>query len=158
MRQIWITKSGASQVLQIREAPTPVPANGEVRIRVKSSGVSAADIMGCTGRLRDAPGIPYVPGYEIAGTIDAVAQGATGFKEGDDVLAITRFGGYSDIICVPYRQVFERLEWMSFLDGAALPFDYLTAYAALIITGSLHQGDLVLIHDAAGGIGNAGGL
>ncbi len=155
MHQIWITKTGAPEVLQIREAPTPVPANGEVRIRVKASGVSAADIMGRTGGLRDAPGIPFIPGYEVAGTIDAVAQGATGFKEGDEVLAVTRFGGYSDTVCVPYRQVYRRLEWMSFLDGAALPFDYLTAYAALIVTGSLHQGDRVLIHDAASGVGLA---
>ena len=155
MRQIWITKTGAPEVLQIREAPTPVPANGEVRIRVKASGISAADIMGRMGRLRDTPGTPFIPGYEVAGTVDAVAQGVTGFKEGDEVLAITCLGGYSDTICVPYRQVYKRLEWMNVLDGASLPFDFLTAYAALIIIGSLHQRDRVLILDATGGVGLA---
>lgn len=155
MQQIWIRKKGTPEVLQIREAPLPVPANGEVRIRVEAAGVNFADIMGRMGLYRDAPAVPYVPGYEVSGTIDAVSQGVTGLKEGDSVLALCRFGGYSDVICVPYRQVFKRLEWMNALDGAALPVNYLTAYIALVVMGSAHQGDRVLIHNAAGGVGLA---
>jgi len=155
MRQIWITKAGAPEVLQVREAPMPVPSNGQVRIQVEAAGVNFADIIGRMGMYHDSPGIPYVPGNEVAGTIDAVAQGVTGFKEGDEVLALTSFGGYSDVICVPFGQVFKRLEWMSALDGAALPVNYITAYVALITSGSLHQGDRVLIHQAASGVGLA---
>ncbi len=155
MQQIWIKKIGPPEVLEIREAPLSIPANGEVRIRVEAAGVNFADVMGRVGLYRDAPPLPYVPGYEVSGTIDAVSQGVSGFKEGDHVLALTRFGGYSDVVCVPYQQVFKRLEWMSALDGAALPVNYLTAYVALIVMGSVHQGDRVLIHNASGGVGLA---
>ncbi len=155
MQQIWIKKIGPPEVLEIREAPLSIPANGEVRIRVKAAGVNFADIMGRMGLYRDAPPVPYIPGYEVSGTIDAVSPGVSGLKEGDQVLALTRFGGYSDVVCVPYQQVFKRLEWMSALDGAALPVNYLTAYVALIVMGSVHQGDRVLIHNASGGVGLA---
>ena len=155
MQQIWIMKTGAPEVLQMRESPLPVPANGEVRIRVEAAGINFADIMGRIGLYRDAPAVPYVPGYEVSGTVDAVSPGVTGVKEGDQVIALTRFGGYSDVICVPYQQVFRRLEWMSALDGAALPVNFLTAYIGLVVMGSVHQGDRVLIHNAAGGVGLA---
>ena len=155
MKQIWITKAGPPEVLSLQETTDPTARSGEVRIRVKASGVNFADITGRMGMYRDAPDIPYVPGYEVAGTIDQVGQGVTGLKEGDEVFAATRFGGYSDLICVPYRQVFRRLEWMSAEDGAALPVNYLTAYLALIVMGSLRPGNRVLIHNAAGGVGLA---
>ena len=132
-----------------------MPRNGEVRIRVEASGVNFADLMGRMGIHPDAPPIPYVPGYEVAGTVDKLSQGVTGLKEGDPVMALTRFGGYSDVVCVPHEQVFIRMAWMDAEDGAALPVNYLTAYAALIIMGSLRSGDRVLIHQAAGGVGLA---
>ncbi len=135
--------------------PTPIPASGEVRIRVKASGVNFLDLRGRMGIDGDAPSIPYVPGLEVAGTIDAVGQGVVNLREGDEVFALTRYGGYSDTVCVPYRQVFKRLDWMSVHDAAALPMAYLTAYMALVIQGSLRAGDRVLIHHAAGGVGIA---
>lgn len=155
MRQVWITKAGEPEVLQLRDVPLPVPGNGEVLVRVAAAGVNFADILGRMGMYRDAPALPYVPGYEIAGTVEKLAQGVTGLKEGDEVMAVTRFGGYSDFVCVPHQQVFKRLEWMDAEDGAALPVNYLTAYVMLVVMGSLHAGDRVLIHQAAGGVGLA---
>ena len=155
MRQIWITKAGKPAVLQIKEAAHPIPGNGEVRINVETVGINFADILGRMGIYPDAPGIPYVPGYEIAGTVALVGQGVSGIKEGDKVFALTWFGGYSDVVCVPYKQVFQRLDWMSAQDGAALPINYLTAYIMLIVMGSLHPGDRVLIHNVGGGVGLA---
>ena len=70
MRQIWITKAGPPEVLSVRKAAEPSAGNGEVRIRVKASGINFADILGRMGTYGDAPDIPYVPGYEVAGTID----------------------------------------------------------------------------------------
>lgn len=142
-------------MLEAREAPTPTPRSGEVRIQVEAAGISFPDILGRMGTYPDAPAIPYVPGYEVAGVIDAVAQGVPDLKEGDAVLALTRFGGYSDRLCVPYRQVFKRLEWMSAEDGAALLVNYLTAYQALVVMGSLNKGERILIHGVAGGVGLA---
>lgn len=155
MKQVWIEKAGGPQVLQLRENPDPIPKNGEVRIRVQASGVNFADILGRRGLYADAPKLPYVPGYEVTGVVDAVSQGVIDVKEGDAVLALTRFGGYSDVVCVPHKQVFKRLEWMSVEDAAALPVAYLTAYQMLIVMGSLRPNDKVLIHAAAGGVGLA---
>jgi NADPH:quinone reductase-like Zn-dependent oxidoreductase len=155
MKQIWITKAGLPNVLQAQTAPDPIPHNGEIRIRVQASGVNFADVMGRMGTYPDAPPIPYVPGYEVAGVIDLVGQGVLGLKDGDNVFAATRFGGYSDIVCVPYKQVFKRLDWMPITDAAALPVNYLTAYMMLIVMGSLKPGDKVLIHNAGGGVGLA---
>ncbi len=139
----------------MREAGAPTARTGEVRIRVEAAGVNFADVLGRMGVYPDAPDIPYVPGYEVAGVVDAVAQGVPDLKEGDAVLALTRFGGYADHVCVPHKQVFRRLEWMSAEDGAALLVNYLTAYQALVVMGSLNKGERVLIHGVAGGVGLA---
>lgn len=155
MKQIWISKAGTPEVLQIQKAPDPLPRSGEVRIRGEASGVNFADVLGRMGIYRDGPKIPYVPGYEVAGVVDAVGQGVPDLKEGDKVFAATRVGGYSDVVCVPHKQVFKRLDWMSAEDGAALPVNYLTAYMALVVMGALQAGDKVLIHGAAGGVGLA---
>jgi synaptic vesicle membrane protein VAT-1 len=133
VKQIWITQPGGPAVLQLREALDPIPRSGEVRIRVEASGVNFADILGRMGLVRETPVTPYVPGYEVAGSIDAVGQGVADLKEGDPVFASTRFNGYSDVVCVPSKQVFKRLEWMTAEHGAALPVSYLTAYAGLVV-------------------------
>lgn len=155
MQQVWISKAGQPEVLKLQKNPDPIPRSGEVRIRVQAAGVTFKDIMGRMGLDRDAPALPYVPGLEVTGVVDLVAQGVPNLKEGDPVLAITQYGGYSDVICVPYRQVHKRLEWMSIEDAAAIPVDYLMAYLMLIVMGSLQAGNRVLIHNAAGGIGIA---
>ena len=126
-----------------------------MRIRVAACGVNFDDIRGRKGLLDNTPPLPFVPGFEVAGVIDAVSQGVNTVQEGDQVFALTPFGGYADTVCVPQHLVFKRLAWMSAADGAALPFNYLTAYAALLVMGSLRQGSRVLIHAAAGGVGLA---
>ncbi|WP_420631226.1 synaptic vesicle VAT-1 family membrane protein [Candidatus Leptofilum sp.] len=155
MQQIWIQKAGPPELLQVQEGPDPIPRSGEVRIRVEAAGVNFADILGRLGIYPDAPRLPYVPGYEVSGKIDLLGQGVPDFREGDAVCALTRFGGYSNVVCVPYKQVFKRLDWMSAQDGAALPLTYLTAYMMLVVMGSVRAGDKVLIHGAAGGVGLA---
>ncbi len=155
MKQIWISKAGPPEVLRLQDASDPIPRTGEVRVRVQAAGVNFADILGRMGVYSDAPKIPYVPGYEVAGMIDVVGQGVPNLKEGDAALAVTRFGGYSDVVCVPDKQVYKRLGWMPPEDGAAIPVNYLTAYQMLMVMGALHPGDKVLIHGAAGGVGLA---
>src|ERR1041384_7114123 len=95
MRQAVISKAGPPEVLQIREAPDPAPRAGEVRIAVRAAGVNFADLMARLGLYPDAPPLPTVVGYEVAGLVDAVGDGVTGLRTGDRVLALTRFGGYS---------------------------------------------------------------
>jgi NADPH:quinone reductase-like Zn-dependent oxidoreductase len=155
MRQVWITKAGPPEVLKVQEAPDPSPGEGEVRIRVRAAGINFADLMARVGLYPDAPKIPCVVGYEVAGVVDAVGSGATRFKEGDRVFGMPRFGGYTDTLVVKEAQAFRMPAAMSFEEGAALPVVYLTAHHMMLYTGNLRKGSRVLIHSAAGGVGLA---
>jgi synaptic vesicle membrane protein VAT-1 len=155
MRQIWITRAGAPEVLRVKEAADPAPNAGEVRIRVEASGVNFADIMGRMGVYPDLPPIPVVPGYEVSGRIDAVAAGVDQSWIGQDVIAMTRFGGYADVVCVPVKQVFPRPAGLSALEGAAIPVNYFTAWQLVVVMGALKANETVLIHSVGGGVGIA---
>src|ERR1700733_9778652 len=104
MRQIWIARAGAPEVLEVRQAPDPEPRPGEMRIRVAASGVNFADVMGRMGAYPDMPPLPVVPGYEVAGRVDAIGEGLDADWIGREVMAMTRFGGYSDVVCAPENQ------------------------------------------------------
>src|SRR4051794_24809240 len=155
MRQIWITKAGAPKVLQVREAPDPTPKSGELRIRVRASGINFADLMARVGLYPDAPKLPCVVGYEVSGVVDALGEHTTGFEIGDRVLAMCYFGGYSDVVTLPSSQALKMPERMSFETGAAFPVVYLTAYNMMLFTGHLRRQSSVLILSAAGGVGLA---
>ena len=139
----------------MREAPDPSPGEGELRIRVRAAGVNFADILARIGLYPDAPQPPVVVGYEVAGVIDAAGKGVTTLHEGDRVLALTRFGGYADVVCVPLERVFERPEGMSAAEGAALPVNYFTAWQLCVVMGALKRGETVLVHSVGGGVGVA---
>jgi synaptic vesicle membrane protein VAT-1 len=155
VRQIWITKAGPPEVLEVKDAPDPEPKAGEVRIRVEASGVNFADIMGRMGLYPDLPPIPVVPGYEVSGRVDRLGAGVEGNWAGREVFAATRFGGYADVVCVPAAQVFKRPADMSVLEGAAIPVNYLTAWQLVVVMGGLRRDETVLIHSAGGGVGIA---
>lgn len=155
MRQIWITKAGPPEVLQVREAPDPEPGEGEVRIRVRAAGINFADLMARVGLYPDAPKLPCVVGYEVSGVIDAVGSGVTRLAAGERVFGMPRFGGYTDTLVVKEEQAFRMPDAMSFEDAAALPVVYLTAHHMMLFTGNLRRGSKVLVHSAAGGVGLA---
>ncbi|MCW5828055.1 MAG: zinc-binding dehydrogenase [Deltaproteobacteria bacterium] len=155
MRQVWITKAGEPEVLKVREATDPEPKAGEIRIRVEAAGINFADIMGRMGMYPDLPGIPIVVGYEVAGKVDMAGEGVDRGWIGKNVFAMTRFGGYSDMVCVPERQVFARPAAMSALEGAAFPVVYFTAWQLIVVMGALKKGETILIHSAGGGVGIA---
>ena len=121
MQQIWITRAGPPDVLQVREASDLAPGPGEVRIRVHAAGINFADLMARVGLYPDAPKIPCVVGYEVSGVIDAVGSGVTRFSPGDRVFGMPRFGGYTDTLVVSEAQVFRMPAGMTFEQGAALP-------------------------------------
>jgi NADPH:quinone reductase-like Zn-dependent oxidoreductase len=155
MRQVVITRKGLPEVLRLREVLDPQPGPGMVRIRVAAAGVNFADLMMRQGLYPDAPPLPAVPGYEVAGAIDAVGAGVVDWQVGQDVIAMTRFGGYSEAVCVPAKQVYVRPAEVSAEQGAALPVNYLTAYQMLMVMARVQAGDTVLVHGAAGGVGLA---
>lgn len=155
MRQVWITKAGPPDVLQVREAPTPEPGPGEVRIAVEAIGVNFADVVGRLGIYVDAPRIPFVPGYEMAGRIEAAGQGVDPACVGTDVIAVVSFGGYSEQVCVPLDQTFPRPATMPVEQAAGFAVASLAAYAGLVVMAGVKPGEHVLIHAAAGGQGLA---
>ena len=155
MRQVWIERFGGPDTLVVRELPDPSPGPGTLRIRVDAAGVNFADVLGRMGLYPDLPKTPVVPGYEVAGRVDAAGDGVNAAWIGRDVFALTRFGGYGDVVCVPADQVFARPAGMSAAEGAALPVNYLTAWQLIVAMGGLKRGDTVLVHSAGGGVGIA---
>ena len=155
MRQAVISRHGDADVFEMRESPDPVPGEGQIRIRVRAAGINFADILARIGLYPDAPKPPVVVGYEVAGVVDAVGNGVTTPQEGDRVVALTRFGGYSDCVVVPASQAYLFPDRLSDAEAAAVPVTYLTAAIALYRMAALTAGETVLVHNAGGGLGIA---
>lgn len=155
MRQIVTTGTGGVDVLKVQEKPDPKPRAGEIAIRVRAAGLNFADILSRQGLYPDSPPKPCVMGYEVSGVIEAVGEGVNSSFVGKSVAALTRFGGQSDRVVVKATQAFDKPESLTFEQAAAIPVNYLTAYALLVVMGSLHHGESVLIHNAGGGVGLA---
>jgi len=155
MRRVWITKAGLPEVLKVKEEPDPVPGERQVCIDVRAAGINFADIMARMGMYQDAPDLPCVVGYEVAGVIDEVGPGVSGVAAGDPVIAMIRFGGYASRVAVDVGQIYPKPEGWSFEEGAGMPVNYLTAYQLLVVMGSLREGNTVLIHSVGGGVGTA---
>jgi len=153
MRAVVLTGTGGPEVLQVQERPDPAVGPGEVRIAVRAAGINFADTLARVGLYPDAPKPPCVLGYEVAGEIESVGEGVSAHAVGDRVVAGTRFGGQAELVSVPAEQALPLPERLSFEQGAAFPVNYGTAYAALILMGSLREGTRVLIHAAGGGVG-----
>lgn len=155
MRAVVITRHGDTSVLQLQERPDPPLPAGHVRIDVAAAGVNFADTMARTGLYPEAPKPPMVVGYEVAGTVAELGAGVDGVAVGARVMAGTRFGGYASQVVVPAGACVPLADRLSFEEGAAIPVNYATAWAALLGYGSLRAGERVLIHAAAGGVGIA---
>lgn len=155
MRQVVTTANGGVEVLKVQEAPDPVAAKGEVVVKVNAAGLNFADILARQGLYPDGPKKPCVMGYEVAGVIEAAGEDVDQQFVGQAVMAMTRFRGQAEKIAVPVNQLFAKPESLSFEAAAAIPVNYLTAYALLHVMGSLDAGESVLIHNAGGGVGLA---
>jgi NADPH:quinone reductase-like Zn-dependent oxidoreductase len=156
MKAVVITKTGDPSVLKVEERPDPAPPGpGQVTIEVRAAGVNFADTMARVGLYEDAPPLPAVVGYEVAGTITALGEGVDAARQGERVMAGTRFGGYSEQVVVAASDAIPLPDRLSFEQGAAIPVNYSTAWAGLLGYGSLRAGERVLIHAAAGGVGIA---
>jgi NADPH:quinone reductase-like Zn-dependent oxidoreductase len=156
VRAVVITRHGPPEVLEVQERPDPQPEPGEIAIDVHAAGINFADLMARLGFYPDAPKPPCVVGYEVAGVVAALGGGDDGGVEvGQRVVAPVRFEGYAERVAAPADGVVALPEQFSFEEGAAVPIAYATAWEALIRQGNLQQGERVLIHAAAGGVGIA---
>jgi NADPH:quinone reductase-like Zn-dependent oxidoreductase len=155
MRAVVMTRTGGPDVFEVQERPDPTVGAGEVRIAVRAAGLNFADTMARVGLYLAAPKTPCVLGYEVAGEVETVGEGVTGFTVGQRVMAGTQFGGQAELATAQARDVMPLPERLSFEQGAAFCVSYGTAYAALMVMAGLREHDRVLIHSAAGGVGTA---
>ncbi len=141
--------------LQWRELPTPEPKAGEVRIAIEAASLNFPDLLIVQGKYQFKPPLPFVPGSEFAGRIDAVGAGVEHLKVGDPVAAIAGTGGFGSHAIVDAGRVLPLPPGFDIADGAAFAFTYGTSHHALIDRGQLKAGETVLVLGAAGGVGTA---
>jgi len=141
--------------LQWRELPTPEPKPGEVRIAIRAASLNFPDLLIVEGKYQFKPPLPFVPGSEFSGTIDAVGEGVRHLKVGMAAAAIGGTGGFGTHACVEASRVIPLPPGFAVEDGAAFAFTYGTSHHALIDRGQLKAGETVLVLGAAGGVGTA---
>ncbi len=154
MRSITVPEYGDASVLESTESDWPEPGEGEVLIEVKAAGVNFADIMQRRGDYHGGPEPPYTPGMEVAGIVREAGDGV-GRETGQSVVSLTDGGGYAEYAVVDARGVLEIPGDLSVERAAGFPVQWLTAHNCLHEWGELSDGETVLIHAAAGGVGSA---
>ena len=150
---IVIEKFGPASSLVLRDLASRAPGDDEVTIDVAFSGVNFADVQMRIGLYPDAPKKPFVPGYEVSGTISAIGKNVKDLRLGDRVVAGTYFGGYASQVTIPAHQAFKLPAAYDLAAGAALPVAYFTAQLAVFEMARVRKGDRVLIECATGGVG-----
>ena len=154
MRAIRITSLDGPRSVALATVDDPTPGDGQVLIEVHAAGCTFPDVLLTRGMYQLKPEPPFTPGMEVAGTVLAAPDGSE-FATGDRVVALSMLGGYAEQVAVDAQLVLPLPDEVSFADGAALPVNYLTAEFALSHRGGLAEGDTVLVHGAAGGVGTA---
>ncbi len=154
MKAVQITTLDGPTALEIRELPTPVVGDGQVLIRVRAAGVAFPEVLQSRGLYQMKPDLPFTPGAEIAGEIISAPDGS-GFAPGDRVASLCILGGFAEEAVAPLETTFKLPDSISYEQGASIIFNYGTAYFALVERGHLAEGESVLVHGAAGGIGTA---
>ena len=160
MRAVQVTRFGAPEVLQVVEVERPALISTEVLVRVMAAGVNPVDC-----KTRRGEGVarwlgppPFVVGWDVCGTVEAMGYGVTRFQVGDLVYGMPRFprtaGGYSEYVAAPSRQLARAPAGVSPFEAAALPLAALTAWQCLVDAAQVKEGQTVLVHGASGGVGH----
>lgn len=156
MRALLMTGYGGSEVLRLDQIPMPAPSSGEVRIRVHAASINPIDWKIRLGELQKNYGValPYIPGRDVAGTIDAIGPGITRWKVGDEVIAVLDGGGLAEYVIAAAEDIAPKPAKLSFKEAAGIPTASLAAWRTLITNADLKAGQRVLIHGGAGGVGS----
>jgi NADPH:quinone reductase len=154
-RRIVVPRYGGPEVMTIVEEPIPEPRLREIRVRIIAAGVGYPDVLIREGTYPGGPRPPFTPGYELIGTVDKLGAGASGFELGQRVGAITVYGSHADYLCVPEWWLVPVPERLDPAEAAIVVFNYVTAYQMLHRTARAREGERVLVHGAAGGVGTA---
>jgi NADPH:quinone reductase len=150
---IEISSYGGPDVLRPVERPTPIPKPGEVLIRVEAAGIARADLLQRQGKYPLPPGASDIPGMDVAGVIEGLGEGVTAFNEGDAVCAILSGGGYAEYCTAPVQQVVLIPQNWTSVEAVTLPENLFTVYDNLLTRAGLRNGEHVLVHGGASGIG-----
>ena len=153
MKAVVCEEHGLPETLVVRDMPTPEPAKGEVRIKVHAVGVNFPDALIIQGLYQFKPPMPFSPGGEAAGVVDAVGEGVTNVKPGDRVIAMTGHGAMAEYLIAPAMRVIPMADAMPFDVGAGFTMTYGTSHHALKQRARLQPGETVLVLGAAGGVG-----
>ncbi len=139
----------------IKEMETPKPGPGEVLIKVRAAAVNFPDLLQTRGEYQHKPPLPFIPGLELSGEIEALGEGVDRWKVGDAVVGGARIGGFSDYALTHALALRPKPERLSFSEAAAYGAAYLTAYVSLVRRAEIEPGEWLLVHGAAGGVGLA---
>jgi NADPH:quinone reductase-like Zn-dependent oxidoreductase len=150
-----LTKKGGPEVLEVVDLPVEAPGPGQLRVRVRAAGVGSTDLIMLAGRYLYAPKIPFVPGYEVAGVVDAIGAGVTGFQVGERVAALTVYGGFAELLVREVEHFLPIPERVSDRDAAAVILNYVTAWQMIHRVAKVQPGRTALVTGAAGGVGTA---
>jgi NADPH:quinone reductase-like Zn-dependent oxidoreductase len=154
-RAMMITKPGGPEVLQQVDLPLALPGPGELRVRVRACGVGATDFTMLAGNYAFAPKIPLVGGYEIAGVVEALGEGVTGFRVGQRVAALTVYGGFAERLVRGAEHFVPIPDEVSDVEAAAIILNYVSAWQMIHRVAKVQAGQTALVTGAGGGVGTA---
>ena len=155
MKAIQCIEWGGPERLRVADLPLPVPAAGEVRIKVAAAGVNFPDTLIIQKKYQVQPQLPFVPGTEVAGTVDAVGENVSGLRPGDTVVAFVGIGGFAEYVCAREAQVAPLPPGVDMAVAAGFTLTYATSQHALAGRGQLKRGETLLVLGAGGGVGLA---
>jgi NADPH2:quinone reductase len=153
MKALLCVEHGPPEKLVVAEIPTPVPGKGEVRIKMIAAGVNFPDSLIIQNLYQFKPALPFSPGGEAAGVVDAVGEGVVDHKPGDRVIAMIGNGAFREYFCADAARVIPMIDGMPFDIAAGFTMTYATSHHALKQRGRLQPGETLLVLGAAGGVG-----
>ena len=155
MRALLSRAPGGPETLELAELPEPSPGPGELLVRVRAAAINYPDALIIEDKYQLKPPRPFAPGGEISGEVAGLGEGVAGWEIGERLVAVTGFGGLSEMVLVPAKSAFRLPHDRSFEEGAALLLTYATAIHALVDRGRLERGQTLLVLGAGGGVGLA---
>jgi NADPH2:quinone reductase len=154
-RAVMLTKKGGPEVLQVVELPMELPGPRQLRVRVRAAGVGSTDLIMLAGKYRYAPKIPFVPGYEVAGVVEAIGSDITGFEVGQRVAALTVYGAFAEVLVREAEHFLPIPDGVSDPEAAAVILNYVTAWQMIHRVAKVQSGQTALVTGASGGVGTA---
>lgn len=153
MRAVIVEEPGGPDSLVVADLPDPEPGPGEVAVRVAAAGVNRADLLQRQGHYPPPPGITDVLGLECSGVVEELGEGVTGLDLGDEVCVLLSGGGYAERVVAPAGQVVPVPAGTSLIEAAAIAETYATVWSNVFMLAGLREGEKLLVHGGASGIG-----